>query len=83
MMWFVQFVQFVRYGNWKGLNPHPGKSNESHGSMTRHHPEPETQKALAAHDEIRAAGVEIAVAVGIDQAPAQLEGWGLLRRRFT
>lgn len=34
---------------------------------------------MAAHDEMRAAGAEIAVATGIDAALAQLEGWGLLR----
>jgi hypothetical protein len=33
----------------------------------------------AAHDEMRAAGAEVAVAVGIDQALAQLEAWHLLR----
>jgi hypothetical protein len=33
----------------------------------------------AAHDEMRAAGAEIAMAVGIDAHPAQLESWGLLR----
>jgi hypothetical protein len=40
------------------------------------HPEQNIQKALAAHDQMRAAGSEIAV---IDAALAQLEGWGLLR----
>jgi VRR-NUC domain len=35
----------------------------------------------AAHDEMRAAGAEVAVAVGIDQALAQFETWGLLRGR--
>jgi VRR-NUC domain len=32
-----------------------------------------------AHDEMRAAGAEVAVAVGIDQALDQLERWQLLR----
>jgi hypothetical protein len=32
----------------------------------------------AAHDEMRAAGAEVAVAVGIDAALAQLESWGIL-----
>jgi hypothetical protein len=32
-----------------------------------------------AHDEMRAAGAEVAVAVGVDAALAQLESWGLLR----
>jgi VRR-NUC domain-containing protein len=31
------------------------------------------------HDELRAAGAEVAVATGIDQALTQLEAWGLLR----
>jgi hypothetical protein len=38
-----------------------------------------TQRAV--HDEMRAAGAEIAVAVWIDAALAQLESWGLLRGR--
>jgi hypothetical protein len=42
-------------------------------------PEQQIQKALADQDEMRAAGSEIAVTVGIDVALAQLEGWGLLR----
>jgi hypothetical protein len=44
-------------------------------------PEQEIQKALADQDEMRAAGAEIGVAVGIDAALAQLEDWGLLRGR--
>jgi hypothetical protein len=32
-----------------------------------------------AHEEMRAAGAEVAVATGIDQALATLEGWGMLR----
>jgi hypothetical protein len=36
-----------------------------------------------APDEMRAARAEVAVAVGIDQAPERLEGWGLLRGRVT
>jgi hypothetical protein len=32
-----------------------------------------------AHDEMRAAGAEVAVAVGIDEALAQLERWQLLK----
>jgi hypothetical protein len=44
-------------------------------------PEQEIQKALADQDEMRAAGAEIAVAVGIDAALAQLESLGLLRGR--
>jgi hypothetical protein len=32
-----------------------------------------------AHDEMRAAGAEVATAVGIDEALAQLSEWGLLR----
>ena len=51
------------------------ESNESRGLMTR----PHIQKALAAHDEMRAAGAEIGVAVGIDAALAQLEDWRFLR----
>jgi hypothetical protein len=35
----------------------------------------------AAHDEMQAAGAEVAVAVGVDAALAQLETWGLLRGR--
>jgi VRR-NUC domain len=34
-----------------------------------------------AHDALRAAGAEVATAVGLDDAVAQLEGWGLLRGR--
>ena len=33
----------------------------------------------ATHDEMRAAGAEVAVAVGIDAALAQLESWEILR----
>jgi hypothetical protein len=47
--------------------------------MTRRRPEQDIQKALAAHDEMRAAGAEVTVTVGIDAALAQLESWGLLR----
>jgi hypothetical protein len=36
---------------------------------------------MAAHDEMRAADAEIAVAVGIDAPQAQRESWGLLRGR--
>ena len=32
-----------------------------------------------AHEEMRAAGAEVAVATGIDEAIKQLEGWQLLR----
>jgi hypothetical protein len=32
-----------------------------------------------AHEEMRAAGAEVATATGIDEAIKQLEGWGLLR----
>jgi VRR-NUC domain len=35
----------------------------------------------AAHEEMKAAGAVVAVAVGIDQALEQLEGWGMLRGR--
>jgi hypothetical protein len=49
--------------------------------MTLLRREQDIQKALAAVDEMRAAGAEIAVAVGIDAALAQLETWGLLRGR--
>jgi hypothetical protein len=35
----------------------------------------------AAHQEMKAAGAKVAVAVGIDQALEQLEGWGMLRGR--
>ena len=34
-----------------------------------------------AHDEMRAAGAEVAVAVGVDQALEQLEEWQMLRGR--
>jgi hypothetical protein len=33
----------------------------------------------AAHEEMRAAGAEVAVAIGIDQALEQLEQWQMLR----
>ena len=33
----------------------------------------------SAHEEMRAAGAEVATATGIDEAIKQLEGWGLLR----
>jgi len=36
-----------------------------------------------AHDEMRAAGAEVATVVGIDAALEQLEGWGLLRGHVT
>jgi hypothetical protein len=49
--------------------------------MTRRRPEQDFQKALAAYDEMRAAGAEIAVEVGFDVPRAQLESWGLLRGR--
>ena len=49
--------------------------------MPLHLTEQDIQKALAAQDEMRAAGAEIAVAVGFDAALAQLETWGLLRGR--
>jgi hypothetical protein len=42
-------------------------------------PEQDIQKTLVAHDEMRAAGAEATVAVGINAALAQLETWGLLR----
>ena len=35
------------------------------------------------HERLREAGADVAVAHGIDQALAQLEGWGLLRRRSS
>jgi hypothetical protein len=34
-----------------------------------------------AHEEMRAAGAEVAVATGIDEALASLEDWGLLKGR--
>jgi hypothetical protein len=37
----------------------------------------------AAHEELRRAGAEVAVAVGIDEALAQLETWALLRGHVT
>jgi hypothetical protein len=49
------------------------------GLMPRRHPKQDIQQALAYHDEMRAAGAEIAVAVGVDAALAQLERWGVLR----
>jgi hypothetical protein len=49
--------------------------------MTGPRPEQDIQKALAARDEMRAAGAEIAVEVGIDAALGQLEPWGALRGR--
>jgi hypothetical protein len=39
------------------------------------------RQAVADQDEMRAAGAEIAVAVGINAALAQLKTWGLLRGR--
>jgi hypothetical protein len=33
----------------------------------------------AAHEEMKAAGAEVAVAVGVDEALERLEGWGMLR----
>ena len=36
-----------------------------------------------AHEEMKAAGAEVAVAVGIDQALEWLEGWGMLRGLAT
>jgi hypothetical protein len=47
--------------------------------MPPRHPEQDIQKALAAQDEMRAAGADIAVAVGIDAALRCLEFWGLLK----
>jgi hypothetical protein len=38
---------------------------------------------IAAHEEMRAAGAEVAVAIGLDQAIAQLENWQLLRGRVS
>jgi hypothetical protein len=38
---------------------------------------------IAAHEEMRAAGAEVAVAVGLDQAIEQLENWKLLRGRSS
>jgi hypothetical protein len=38
---------------------------------------------IAAHDLMRAAGAEVAVAVGLDQAIDQLERWRLLRGRSS
>ena len=35
----------------------------------------------ATHDEMRAVGAEVAVAIGVDAALAQLETWGLMRGR--
>jgi hypothetical protein len=35
----------------------------------------------AAHEEMRAAGAEVAVAVGVDEAIAQLEQWAMLKGR--
>jgi hypothetical protein len=49
----------------------------------RRHPEQDIQKTLAAHDEMRAVSAEIALAVRIDAAIAQLETWGLLRGQVT
>jgi hypothetical protein len=37
----------------------------------------------AAHEEMRAAGAEVAVAVGVDQALKQLEAWAMLKGRVT
>jgi hypothetical protein len=36
-----------------------------------------------AHEEMKAAGAEVAVAVGLDAALAQLEAWQMLRGRVT
>ena len=44
-------------------------------------PEQHIQKAPPAHDEMRAAGAEVAVAVGVDQAIAQLKAWHVLGGR--
>jgi hypothetical protein len=38
-----------------------------------------SESQRTAHEEMKAAGAEVAVAVGIDQALERLEGWGLLR----
>jgi hypothetical protein len=45
--------------------------------MPLHLTEQDIQKALAAHDEMRAAGAEVAVVV-VEAAVAHLELWGLL-----
>jgi hypothetical protein len=47
--------------------------------VTRRRPEQDIQKALADHAEMRAAGAEIGMAVGINAALAQLKTWGLLQ----
>jgi hypothetical protein len=38
-----------------------------------------TDAQRLAHEEMRSAGAEVVVAVGLDAALEQLEGWGLLR----
>lgn len=42
-----------------------------------------TPAQAAAHQELRAAGAEVAVAVGLDAAIKQLENWNLLRGATT
>jgi hypothetical protein len=42
-----------------------------------------TKLQIEAQDAMRAAGAEVAVATGIDQAVTQLECWGLLRGRAS
>lgn len=41
-----------------------------------------TPAQTAAHEQMRQAGAEVAVAAGIDEALARLDEWGLLRRRI-
>jgi len=42
-----------------------------------------TEAQQRAHEELRRAGAEVATAVGIDEAVAQLERWQLLRGQVT
>jgi hypothetical protein len=81
MRWFVRFLRFVRYGDWRKLNHDQRKFKKGRGLMSRPRPEQDPQRAMATHDEMRAAGAKIAMAVGIEAALAQLEIRGLLRGR--
>jgi hypothetical protein len=38
-----------------------------------------SESQRVAHEQMKAAGAEVAVAVGVDQALERLEGWGMLR----
>jgi VRR-NUC domain len=42
-----------------------------------------SQTQIAAHEEMRRAGAEVAVAAGLDEAIEQLERWQLLRGRSS